>query len=201
MSTTKTDDRGVTPWKARLVGCSLGRPKKIGHRIPATLCAAADNTLMLDTKYDPPGNPWLALMATAAIVVIACMLSGFSGKVIGGAGGAGIVAAYNLIRMRRQREIKLDLGTAASDVVIDQNHRRIAVLAPIDKKARWIVLEFTDGFSDASQAVRRLLGGKCRDGQITGVHFPFVALVLTLVLLFVGAFAFFMVKAMMVGAN
>ena len=176
----------------------MGRPKSIGHQNPAVLCRHAECALSIDAKYDPPGSAWLAIIATFGITVIAVFLFGFSGTVIGAAGGGGIAATYNLIRSWRKREIRLDLGTT-TDVVVDEKRRRIAFLQPLNGRARWVVLEFKDGFPEACNAVRDILGVKCRAGKISGVDMVFVAVLLSIILLFVAAFGYFIVKATMVG--
>jgi len=198
MSTAQNGGAQGMSWKANAGGFSVGSPKLIGQRNPATLCRTAENTLTLDTKYDPPGTPWLALLATVVIVVVAVLLKGLSGPIIGGTGGGGIVVTYMLIRLWRQREIKLDLGRAATEAIVDEKRHRIAFLAPIDEKFRWVVLEFKDDFSGASGAVRDIMGAKCRTAKITGVDMVFVVVVVTIIVLFVVAFAFYMLKAMLV---
>ena len=196
MSTThKVGSQGLS-WTATAGGFSVGSPKLIGYRNPAVLRRSAENTLTLDTKYDPPGNPWLALLVIISIVVVATagVLKGISPSVIGSTGAGGMVVTYMLIRLWRQREIKLDLGTAASEAIVDEKRRRIAFLSPIDHKSRWIVLQFKDDFSTAYGAVHDILGGKCRTGKLTGVDMVFVVVVLTIILLFVVAFGFFVLK-------
>jgi hypothetical protein len=167
----------------------------IGQRNPAVLCHSAGNALTLDTKYDPPGTAWLVLFAIFVIVIISEVPTGLSGSFVRSIGTASIVLIYMVVRLWRQRGIKLDLGTAASEVIVDDKRRRIAFLTPIDHKARWIVLEFKDGFSGASGAIHETLGAKCRAGKITGVDMVFVAVVLTIIALFVGAFCYFILQA------
>ena len=146
MSTThKVGPQGMS-WKANAGGFSVGSPKLIGHRNPAVLCRSAENALTLETKYDPPGTQWLALLATIVVVIIAAVLIGPSGSVIGGIGGGAGAGIYILIRFWRQREIKLDLGAAASEVIVDERRRRIAFLTPVDRKSCWVVLEFRTSF-------------------------------------------------------
>jgi hypothetical protein len=128
------------------------------------------------------------------IFIIVGIAVGLAPSVMGAVGGGVIGGGYVSIRLWRQREIQLDLGAVASEVIVDEKSRRIAVLTAIDRKAGWIVLQVKGDFSTAAGAVRDIMGAKCRNGTITRVSKVFVVVILTSILLFVAAFGFFVLQ-------
>lgn len=200
MSTTHELESQEMSWKGEAGGFSVKNPKLVGPRNPAVLCRSAENTLTLDTKYAQPENPLLLLLAGVVIVLVASVAA-LVGIPPGGIGG-GIIAMYMVIRSQRRRamaiRLRLDLGTTASEVIVDEKRRRIAFLTTIDGKVRWVVLQFKSGFSGARSAVRDVMRAKCRTGQITGTDMLFWLVALTIIVLFVAACGLFILKTTMV---
>lgn len=196
MSTVHAAQAKGTSWQATAAGFGTRKPRWTGPRNPAVLYRSPEGTLSLDTKYDPPGSEWLAIGSGVATALV-CVMLGLVGSAIGGAFGA-IGASYVLIRLRRKRELKIELSAVATDAIIDEQRRRIAFLTPIDQKARWLVLEFADDFAGPSHAVRDSLGARSRDGAVPRGNMTFVWIIVTAVLLFVGAFGYLAWKASMI---
>ena len=98
----------------------------------------AENTLTLDTKYNPPDNPWLLLIVGVAIVAFVALgvLAGV-GPAAGGAVAGGIGGSYGARRVLRRRNIRVDLDKDASEVVVDEESRRMAFLTTIAGKTGW----------------------------------------------------------------
>ena len=89
-------------------------------------------------------------------------------------GVAGVFTVYFFMWISHQRAMKLDLGTAVSEIVVDEKRSRIALLTRLDEKANWIVLsEFRGCFSEVSAAIHDVIGVKCRSGEITERWRPF----------------------------
>ena len=195
MSTIDTVGSQEMSWKVTAIFSSR-TPKLVGHRNPAVLWQSESGTMTLETKYDPPGSPWLALLGTTVIVVIAAIVAGPSGSLIGGIGGGGIVVAYALIRWWRQRDTKLELN-ATDQTIVDEKQATIALLTPIDGTPRWIVLQFNHDFPSAKSAVQNMMGSKyqensngstCQVGHVSRVNRSLVVFLVVIVSVFVIAF-------------
>ena len=136
-------------WEATGSAFSVGRPTSLGCRNAAVLRRSAENTLTLETKYNPPDDPLLLFIDAAVFVVFVAvgLLAGISLFTIIIASIAVDFAIYLLARFWRQRNLILDLATSATEAIVDEKRRRIAFLATIDAKSRWITLQFESDFS------------------------------------------------------
>ena len=113
--------------------------------------------------------------------------------VIGFMVGCGGVVSYMIILFWRKRRITLSLENAC-DVIVDQQHRRIGFLLVFDHEPRWIILDFGEAFADVYDTIRDIMGRKCRADTIGGTNV--LSVIVLLLLVFVLAFGYFMMKAM-----
>jgi hypothetical protein len=180
----------VASWKGRAAGLCFGNPRVRGIWNPAVLTCYAEHTLYLEAEYDPPGNPWIALVVTAVATVIA-IAARVSLGIIGFIVGCSAVVSYVAILTWRKRRLALKLKDTC-DVVVDEERNRIGFFIPFDQKARWIILEFGESFADVVDTIRRLMGPRCRTGAIRGTRV--VSVIILLLLLFFLAFGYFMVS-------
>jgi hypothetical protein len=189
-------------WKVRMGGLCTGNPRLMGNRNPAVLCCNAQQALSLEATYDPPGNIWFMLVLVAAFlaVVFVATILGAPGAAVGCVGGGAIPAVYFSVLFWRKRKATLDVSKS-TDAVVDKNHGRMAFLMPLENKTYWIVLAFSDGFAEGVDAIRDVMGPKFRTAQIGTVNRQFVWLSLAIVLIFVLAFAYFMVAGTMALRN
>ena len=182
-------------WNVRIGGLCAGRPRFMGNRNPAVLHCNAERNLSLEAMYDPPGNMWLMFILGAAIIagVIVAVLMRISTATIGGVGAGSIVAIYFLVQFWRKRKAMLDMNTS-TDAIVDQKHNRMAFFMPLEKGTYWVVLEFADGFAEAVDAVRAVMGPRLRTSRIGRIDMGFVGILLAIVLLFVLAFGYFVIQ-------
>lgn len=185
-------------WKIK-VGIFRGpSPRWAGNRNIAVLCRTPENTLVLDTGHGLPDIVWLVLVTiTAVLGIVNIVLSGNPTSVINLAGLISFFAISVLIVWSRPQLTKLDLGSAVSEVIIDDKRSRIALLMPVDQKPSWIVLsDFGYSFSEVSAAIRDVVDAKCRPGPITeGSWLPLI-IVSAAVAAWVLAFGFCMFCSM-----
>jgi hypothetical protein len=130
----------------------------------------ADNALVLNTGLDLSGIVWLGLVVAAGVVDTISVLGETHSLIdVGGivVGTAGFLAVSALVVWSRPRIARLDLGAAVSEVIVDEQRGRIALLAKLGPNARWIVLsEFRGRFSEVSAAMHDAFSARCRAGQI-----------------------------------
>jgi hypothetical protein len=169
-----------TSWQVKAAVFRGEKPKWAGNRNVAVLRRSPEEALLLDTGYELPGVAWRVLMGVAVVVLVALavVLKGHPASTLSAEGVAGIFAIYTLLLWSHQRAMTLDLRTAVSEVVVDEQRCRIALRTPIRERASWIVLsEFEGHFPEASAAVRDVMGSKCRPGQITeGSWLPLIVM-------------------------
>lgn len=193
MPTINEDASQATSWKIK-VGVFRGlSPKWAGNRNVAVLRRGAENTLTLDTGYDLPSTAWRILMAIAVVIltILAVVMKGQPASHLSADGAAAIFAIYALILWSHHRAMTLDLGSAVSEVIVDDKRCRIALLAPVNQKPRWIVLsEFRYSFSEVSAAIRDVVGAKCRPGPITEGNWLPLIIVLAVIAACALAFGF-----------
>jgi hypothetical protein len=156
-------------WKIR-AGVFRGQaPKWAGNRNAGVLCFGGENTLVLDAGHRLPGMAWRVLMAFASVVLVALaiVLKGHPASDLSADGVAAIFVVYSIMLWARQPGMTLDLRNAVSEVVVDENRSRIALLARVNEKALWIVLsDFRGHFSEACDAIYGILAKRCRPGPI-----------------------------------
>jgi hypothetical protein len=156
-------------WKIK-AGIFRGQtPKWAGNRNAGVLCFGGRNTLVLDAGHRLPGMAWRILMAVASVVlvVLAVVLKGHPASELSADGVAAIFVVYSIMLWSRQAGMTLDLPSAVAEIVVDENRSRIALLTQVSDKTQWIVLsDFGGHFSEACDAVHRIVGEKCRSGPI-----------------------------------
>lgn len=174
-----------TIWNVK-VGVFRGeQPKWAGHRNVAVVRRTADDALVLNTGFDLSGIVWLGLVVAAGVVDTISVfgkthsLIDISGIAVG---TAGFFAVSALVVWSRPRIAGLDLGNTVSEVIVDEQRGRIALLAKLGTNARWIVLsEFRGRFSEVSAAMRDAFSERCRRGQITEGSLYLLIIVLAVV--------------------
>jgi hypothetical protein len=184
MSATQEAALREMSWQVKAAVFRGEKPKWAGNRNVAVLRCTPEDTLILDTGYELPGVAWRVLMGAAVVVLVglAVVLKGHPVSHLSAEGVAGIFAIYVLLLWSHQRAMSLDLRTAVSEVVVDEQHCRIALRTPIGEKASWIVLSEFDGhFPEASAAVCEALGSKCRTGEVTeGSWLPLIVMIVVI---------------------
>jgi hypothetical protein len=181
MPGTREVERQGASWRIKAGVFNGESPKWAGFRNVAVLCRGSDGALTLDTGYSLPGAAWYALMAitVAVLTAFAVFLKGHPVSSLSADGVVGVFAVYMFMLWSRQHAMNLELPVAASEVVIDEDRCRIALRTRIGEKTSWIVLsEFKGQFQEASAAIREVMGGKCRSGQIAeGNWLPLVVVI------------------------
>jgi hypothetical protein len=181
MPTTCEAERQGASWRIKAGVFNGEKPKWAGFRNVAVLARRGDGALTLDTGYSLPGAAWCTLMviAVALLTGSAVLLKGQPVSSLAADGVIGVFAVYMFMLWSRQHALNLELPAAASDVLVDEARCRIALQTQIGERTSWIVLsEFKGRFSEAAAAVRDVMGGKCRPGQIAeGNWLPLVVVV------------------------
>jgi hypothetical protein len=188
----RTDGIGtrVVSWEGRTAGLCTRNPRVRGIWNPAVLTRRGQRTLTLEATYDPPGTVLRAVVATVIAAVIAAVLKAPS-PLIAFVAAFVVIQSYIGILLWRKRKVTVSLENAG-DVIVDQERRRIGFFVPIDHEPRWIILEFKEAFADASDAIRDVLGVKCRADAVRGGNV--LSVILLLLVGFAVAFAYFMTK-------
>jgi len=132
----------------------------------------------LHTGYDPPGSGWYALLASVGTVIVVVAVSSAEGAVV----APGWLVWYVIITLARRRRVTLNLLESDS-VRIDDKTRRLAFEPSLDGRKTWVAFQVKEGFEQASDAVRTLLGDKLRDGRVSRAGTAFFVVIGVLVLL------------------
>lgn len=187
----------IASWKIHTGGLCAGPPRLTGNRNPAVLRCDAERALRLESAYDPPNNNWIMLIFAVLLIALIFLgvLLGISAATIGGTGGGMLAAAYFLVLFLRKRKTILDID-ASLDAVVDQENGRMAFLVPLENKEYWMVLEFEKDFAKGLETVRGVLGPRLQTSSIGKINMGFVRLLLTIVLLFILLFGYFILKGL-----
>jgi hypothetical protein len=154
-----------TSWRARVFPPSVGVPRIAVPWNSGVLTYYPPHALRLVSKYDPPGTARLALVVGFVTAIAAILHKVPLGTVVWVAVVI-TIASYLAFLYAWKRTLVVDLGDS-SDVICDDRNSRIAFLVTFRSKWRWIVVEFNDGFAEASDAICRQFGSTCRMGAIT----------------------------------
>jgi hypothetical protein len=190
MSMTHEAEPRETTWKIKAAVFDGRNPRWAGNRTLAVLQRGDENSLILDTGYDMPSVAWRLLMAVAVavLVTLAVVLKGHPISNFSVDGVAAIFAVYTVMLWLHRQGMKIDLNNSVSEVVIDEQRDRIALLTETGGKKRWVVLsEFRGRFSEVSAAIHDVLREKCRPGEVAEGSWLLLIIMLIVVGLVVAA--------------
>lgn len=120
-----------------------------------------EGEVVLESKYDPPGNGWRALLVTVITVFVVYAIA----KGTGAAAGPGIIVWFLIIRAVRRKENQWNLREA-KEIVIDKDRRRISLLLPFGDKDAWAGMKISsedEGVFDELLATPNL---KIQEGEL-----------------------------------
>jgi len=120
-----------------------------------------DARVTVRADHDSPGSVGLAFLATLlSLPVFFLML-----RVLGFAAAPGWLIWYLIIRKMRRKTMTIQLRNAKR-CVIDPSRSRMALLATVDEKPRWVAFDVKERFEEACNTVRDIFGPACEEARI-----------------------------------